>query len=241
LRSRYIGGKLEEFIPGDLVLIGKNTPHYYIHDEATRRAEEASVIVIHFNEDFLGTSIHDIPELKPFANLVEQAAQGLKFSGQVIQRASAVMSQMLRDNGVSRLQHLLEVFDILSTSKDHQPIGIHGYNPSLSGNDQIRINAIYAYVATCYQQKIILEEVAQLAHMTPPAFCRYFKRLTRQSFFQFVKEYRVGNACKYLAESDVSISEIAFTNGYNNLSNFNRQFKSVMNVTPKEYRESLRV
>ncbi len=237
--QRYIGGKLEEFGPGDLVLIGKNTPHYYIHDDATLSSEKAPVIVIHFNEDFLGTSIHDIPELRPFSNLVNQAALGLKFTSGVTEQVQRIMVKMLADQGIFRLQYLLEIFNLLSSSTDHEIIGINGYNPSLSSNDQLRINSIYSYVATHYEKKIVLEDVAQIVHMTPPAFCRYFKRLTRQSFFQFVNEYRIGHACKQLVQSDASISEIAFQNGYNNLSNFNRQFKSVMQVTPQQYRVSL--
>ena len=237
--QRYIGGKLEEFGPGDLVLIGKDTPHYYIHDEATLSADEAPVIVIHFNEDFLGTSIHNIPEFKTFSNLVHQASQGLKFSKDITRKVATIMEDLLQEKGISGLNKLIDIFDILSHSDDHEVIGINGYNHSMESGDRLRINTIYSFVATHYQDKISLDDVAQLVHMTTPAFCRYFKRLTRQSFVQFVNEYRIGNACKQLVQSDASISEIAFGNGYNNLSNFNRQFKSVMNTTPNAYRAKL--
>ena len=87
-----------------------------------------------------------------------------------------------------------------------------------------------------YEEKISLVEVAELAHMTPESFSRFFKQRTRKTFSRFVNEVRCAKASKILQEEKIGISEVAFQCGFNNLSNFNRQFKKITNYTPKEYK-----
>ena len=90
-----------------------------------------------------------------------------------------------------------------------------------------------------YNTNIKLEKVAEIANMSATAFCRYFKSRTRLTLSEFIMLLRIGHACSLLTETDMSISEIAFMCGYNNLSNFNRQFRKVKDITPGEYLRQL--
>ena len=73
--------------------------------------------------------------------------------------------------------------------------------------------------------------------MSPSAFSRYFKRVMGKTFSRFVNELRIGQACRALLETDRPIAEIAYDCGFNNLSNFNRRFRELRGVSPRQFRE----
>src|SRR5690606_6493651 len=85
-------------------------------------------------------------------------------------------------------------------------------------------------------EKIKLEDIASIANMTPTAFCKYFKARTKKTFSNFVNEVRIGHACKLLCRDDMSITQIAFECGFNNLTNFNKNFKQFKKIVPSEYK-----
>jgi AraC-like DNA-binding protein len=72
--------------------------------------------------------------------------------------------------------------------------------------------------------------------MNKAAFCRYFKKITHKTNFQFLNEIRIGNACKLLIEEEnKNITDVAFSSGFNNMPNFNRQFKLIKGKSPSSY------
>ncbi|ULT41053.1 AraC family transcriptional regulator [Niabella defluvii] len=102
---------------------------------------------------------------------------------------------------------------------------------------------MYDYIMQHYHSDIPLENVAAVSHMTPQAFCRYFKKQTGHTFVGFLNEVRINEACKKLTAADFeSVSTVAYTSGFNSITNFNRVFKSVTGKSPleylKEYREA---
>ncbi|ULT22220.1 AraC family transcriptional regulator [Sphingobacterium sp. E70] len=100
----------------------------------------------------------------------------------------------------------------------------------------MRINEIFQYTFQHFGDKISLEDIAAVAHMTPHAFCKYFKKHTRKTYVTFLNEIRIERACKMLIdESSESVSNIAFKTGFNNVVNFNRVFKKITKHSPSEY------
>ena len=80
-----------------------------------------------------------------------------------------------------------------------------------------------------------MAKVADVASMTRNAFCKYFKKRTNKTYVQFLNEIRVEQACKLLlSQTDMNIAEIAEQCGFRNMSNFNRQFKSIKKMTPSQ-------
>jgi AraC-like DNA-binding protein len=72
--------------------------------------------------------------------------------------------------------------------------------------------------------------------MNKAAFCRYFKKITNKTYFEFLNEIRIGYACKMLIEDkNQNITDIAYSSGFNNMSNFNRQFKLIKGKSPSTY------
>ena len=73
--------------------------------------------------------------------------------------------------------------------------------------------------------------------MNRSAFCSYFKRCKKMTFSQFVTQYRLNTACELLKHSQKQVSEICFAVGFNDVPHFNRVFKELQGMTPKEYRK----
>lgn len=86
-----------------------------------------------------------------------------------------------------------------------------------------------------FKEPISLEKVAAIANMSPTAFCRYFKERTRKTFSRFLNEIRIGYSCKLLSEGKMNITQVCYESGFNHLSNFNLQFKNIMQTTPYKY------
>jgi len=101
---------------------------------------------------------------------------------------------------------------------------------------QQRMAPVFAYLVEHFKGKVSLEEAAAIAHMTPPAFCKYFKKTTRKTFMETVMEYRVNYATQQLIQTDKPVSEIAFESGFADVSFFHRTFKKKMKVSPLNYR-----
>ena len=83
-------------------------------------------------------------------------------------------------------------------------------------------------------------DLAAMIGMSPQAFSRFFRRSVGKTFAAYAAEWRVGLACRALLETDADVLSVSLESGFDNLSNFNRQFKRLVGVTPTEYRRRSR-
>ena len=95
-----------------------------------------------------------------------------------------------------------------------------------------QLDEIFSYVRKEFNNDIKLEDMGSLISMTVPSFCRFFKKNTGKTFVEFLNDYRITHACKLLAETDHSISDISFECGFNNFSHFNTCFKKTTSMSP---------
>ena len=122
----------------------------------------------------------------------------------------------------------------MSRSKDLEMLSNVGITKK-KASDNARIGAVLDHLINNFHTSISLKEISAIANLSETSFCRYFKLHTRKTFSTYLSEVRIGHACKLLTEMNYSISQICFNCGFNNISNFNRQFKSIVKYTPKEY------
>jgi transcriptional regulator GlxA family with amidase domain len=101
------------------------------------------------------------------------------------------------------------------------------------------LNKVYEYAFKNFRKKVLLEEIAELLHMTPTSFSRYFTMKNNKTFSRFIAEIRIKHACEMLTETDESVAQICYDCGFNTLSNFNKQFKEIISKKPSEYKKSL--
>ena len=233
---RYVGDSIEPFCEGDLVLLGPNVPHFWKSDEANGRMEEmASSVVVQFREDFLGRDFWGTPEFAKIARLLQNAGRGLKFTGVTQRKVAALMQKLPRVEGARRLINLLSILDVLAQSTQAQALSSLGFTPMLNLFDAERINKVHEHVYARLGEPIYQPQVAELVHMSPASFSRFFRQKTGRTFSAFVNEVRIGRAARLLTEEAMNITEACYACGFENLSNFNRRFREIKQMTPREF------
>ncbi|MEM1121453.1 MAG: AraC family transcriptional regulator [Bacteroidota bacterium] len=230
---RYVGDQIGTFQRGDLVLVGANLPHSWI--TVGRQQEQVRCIIIQWNDTFLGDWL-DKPELQAIKKMLQSSARGLQFD---TARAIGLEPALLQLNTAppfERLLLLLKLLQQLATEVSRQPLAGTSFADTLTNAESERINQLYDFVEKNYLRPLTLQEVASHLSMGREAFCRYFKRAFNKSFFTFLNEYKINLARKLLLDTDLSVSEIAYTTGYQNLTFFHRQFRKFCGEAPGRYR-----
>jgi AraC-like DNA-binding protein len=161
----------------------------------------------------------------------------VEFLHQTNRQVTGMLLDLLDLKGVDRIVQLLNILHVLAESTEYQYISSVGYTNTSKEVDKDRMSDVYNYLVLNFKKNIMLEEVAEIASMSPTSFSRYFKARTNKSFSSFVSELRIGYACKQLMADKHTIAQICYECGYNTLSNFNKQFKELMHKTPFEYRK----
>ncbi len=236
--TSIIGDKIESFNSDYLVLIGANLPHTFIHDNyCGKKKNPAKAIVIHFDDDFLGNDFLNLPELKEVKKIFALAKFGIKINDESIKNIKPILNKIHSTSHLERILYLLEIFKILAIQKNYSLITSNGYTYYGSKENENRINKVHDFTIKNFKKDITIEQVAHLLNLTKESFCRFFKKTTRKSYFQFLIEFRIGHACRMLVEDDCTIKEIGHQCGYDNLSNFYHQFKKVMGKSPLQYQK----
>lgn len=231
--SRMVGDHIERFKAGDLVLIGKGLPHTWRNDEGVNSVSEA--LVIHFLEDFLGKPFFELPEMYKIKRLLERSGRGLKIEKKAAKKVADGMRALEKMAGADRILQLLHILRLLSGLDALEELCSEGFTNSIHYADSDRLKRVYQYIMNNFQEDVSLSRAAMVANMSPTAFSRYFKSRTRKSYTQFVIELKIGYACKLLINEKVSVADVCYQSGFQNLSNFNQQFKSITSLTPKKY------
>ena len=235
---RLVGDSMQPFADGDLILLGAHVPHLWRSDASYFDASSdltIEAIAIHFKADFWGDAFLGLPEMKPIKNLFERAQRGIKIKGHTRAEVTPFMEAIIHKQGVARIELLLHVLSHIATSDTCEPLSSTGFVQTFNANNADRIDQIFSYTFTHFKEPLSIGKVASAVNLSPHSFCRYFKTRTLKTYWQFLLEVRIGYACKLLIENKQNISQIAFESGFSNLSNFNRQFKAIMQLTPQQY------
>lgn len=239
--KRIIGNSVEHFEAGDMVFLGSDIPHIWLNDEMYYRGIsklKAKAIVVYFNKDIFGPLFYELKETNKIGTLFNQATRGLCISGKTNALVAQKLSAILKKKDFDVIVGLFEILSILSNSNDIAFINTEAYTRVDEKSRTDRLSEVFKFVKENYQEDISLSAIAKLANLTPPSFCRLFKSRTKKHFVEYLNEVRVSNACKFLMETDMGISEIAYECGYKTVSNFNKLFKKITGVTPKEYKKN---
>ena len=235
--KRHIGNHLSYFNNSQLLLLGANLPHYGFTDMFTNRGSET---IVQFKPDFLGESLFNVPEMSAIKSLFEKAKKGILYNPKIKKIVGPKIESLINYKGFERILKLLEVLNDLASSDDYTLLNVDGLGFEISPQDSAKIDTIYKHINNNFQRHITLDEMADVASMTVPAFCRYFKKATGKTFTKLVNEYRVVHATKLLSESQNSITDICFECGFNNFSHFNKLFKEFTGKSASKYRGEMK-
>jgi AraC-like DNA-binding protein len=242
--TNFIGNSIRYIEEGELLLLGKNLPHtrqrdreyYHLHPN-----ENPESIVVQFRDDFLGENFFNLREFNHIRTILDQATLGLKFFGETLKLATNRLNAIVSMDATAAVLELLRILDMLARSDEFIKLNSVNYVIDAHEKSAQKINRVYHFTIEHFREPISLDQVAALTDHSPAAFCRYFKTRTRKSYFQYLTEIRIGYACELLREGNMDVTRVCFASGFNNLSNFHKQFKKVMRITPSEYRhQSLR-
>lgn len=225
---RYVGDNIEAFGEGDLVLLGKNLPHNWASFE---NSQTARALVIQFPENI----ITHYSEFSFFEELFSQAKGGLHFD---IPHAKLIQLIKNLEDADNTLK-LIKFFEILYYLKNQSSriLSGDGFTVQKLNSRETRINKVKNYINDRLTRPVSLSEVAGYMQMTESYFCRWFKKNTGKSLVNYINKLRVEMVCRELKLTDKTISEIAYANGFENISHFNRIFKKLKEVSPRKYRE----
>lgn len=238
--KRIIGDTIEPFSPGDMVFIGSNLPHIWMNDEIFFKDNsdlKAKAIVFYCNKNVFGQGFYEMKEAIRLKDFFQKAEKGMRIVGTTKEIIAKKLKILLHKKDFEKVIGLFEILHILSQSDDINFITSDGYNAQLNYSETDRLSNVYKYVQSHFKEDISLDTIAGISNLTPQSFCRLFKKRTGKSFVEYLNEVRIATACKYLLDTDWSISEVAYNSGYKTVSNFNKLFKNITGYSPTAYKE----
>jgi len=229
----FIGNQVGKFELGDIYFLGSNLPHTFQKLESDLIT---SAVVVQFLEGFLGNNFILLPESYQILQLFRKSMQGLKIKDHCKSLLQPLIQELETLRGFQRIIRLCECLNLIAETSEFtclstQPI-IH-----LNYKDQKRIDQIFQYTIDSFKEPISLSDIAEVACMSVPAFCNYFKKSTKKTYIYFLNEIRIDYACRCLMDTELTILNICYKSGYNTLANFNKQFLKIKKMTPSRYRK----
>src|SRR5579859_657807 len=238
--KRFIGHRASRYMGGDLVLLGPNILHNTFNFGFESPAATYEEYVIQFKREQIETMTDYFPEFAGVAKLLKKAETGIAVTGKAKHRIGGLIKKMYGLGPFPRLMQLFGVLGEMSLTADTRDLRARESLP-LSAAHSSRIQQVYQFIQTRYQDEVATRQIAGHLAMTESSFCRFFKQATGKTLKQALTEVRIHKARLLLTGSDLSIAAVAAHAGFNNVSLFNRVFKLLTNNTPRQYRESMQV
>jgi AraC-like DNA-binding protein len=233
--TRHVGDHVASFQGSDLVMIGSYIPHLNF-DYGIQTDYEKTVL--HLQEDFLADMLERTPEMHEIKQLFKMAAHGLAFGEGIKQEVGPRLKKLNQLSGFSQFLEVLHILHLLAVTEDRVLLHSIPYENRKHRKEQDRLRRIYDLIDSRYREHVSVEEVAAAANMGREAFCRYFKKMTRLTFVEFLNHYRV-NQSKRLLRQGKTITAACYGSGFESLSYFNRVFKKYSGESPSAFRKRL--
>jgi AraC-like DNA-binding protein len=240
-RGRYfVGDFIGEFEPGNLVLTGPNLPHNWVSDLPKDVTIPLRGRIIQFSEEFIGGAMSLLPELSGLGALLESSRRGVLFSRSTSGELAPLMEEAVEAQGVRRVELFMMIMGMLCRAKGSLHLSSPKYLPDPSGYMSAGMNKALAFIRENLTRPFSEADLAAIAGQSQSAFSRSFRRHTGMSPVRYVKRLRINLACQILmSEEQASVTDICFEVGFNNLSNFNRQFLAEKGMPPSRFRRLL--
>jgi len=237
---RLIGDHIERFEENDLVFLGSYLPHEWRCENSCYSLSGeflGECIVIQFLYDSFGQGFFELPENRGIKNFFSKASQGCKIYGETKKKILLLMQDMLSKDDVERLYTLFSIFKILAPTDEYKLLSSPAFLEPFTTTENDSLKSVIQYIHQNFQKEIKVSELLEISNMSNTTFFTSFKKLYRMTFKKYLSNIRIGYACRLIANDTYNISQIAYDSGFENLSNFNRQFKAIKGCTPGEYKK----
>ena len=231
--TRFIGNSIEPFSDDDLVLVGTNIPHHWVSYNRQISPRQKAV-VFQFSPEIFSS----IKECRGFQKLFELGKRGIHFQNPSPEIKSIVLNFHER-NQIQQVSSLIELLHLLDSHEDRSLLATEIYVHHHNQKHKIeKFGKVNNYILENLSQKLTVNRMAELTHMVPQSFCRWFKRNSGRTFVTFLNKARIEYACQLLIHGEMPIQEVAFSSGFESLSHFNRTFKEFKEMNPSQYKKS---
>lgn len=243
---RYVGDNTSKFTAGDLILLGSNLPHLWMNDKSSSHMENnikrSRRVTLQFPVEFMNSMFMHAEELESLVQIFKLAGRGISFSKKTSRQIAPLLLEVHERKGLPKWITVFHLLLQLTEAKDFRLLASPGYLPNLTNKNHNLMNQIFQYIRNNIENKISLQEMADMACLTKPSFCRLFKQKTGKSFILFLNEFRINYAKRMLLEDrHLTIGQIAQKSGFPSVQHFNSKFKEINNgLTPSQYIKSIK-
>jgi AraC-like DNA-binding protein len=237
--KRVIGDSVCPIRAGEVTLLSANLPHVW-HFRRGRRGDATHALVVHFSDNFLGHEFLKKPELSDINLLLARAKLGLEAQGATRNKAAILLRAMREHEGFDRVLDLLSLLNLLAGSAELTTLCSSGFEPLAAEPEVERLRRVCEYIEAHFAEALDRDSLAQIAHLSPTSFSRFFKAHTGKTFWEFVTEVRVGRACRLLVEGDDHVIDIALRCGFVDGTTFDRSFRRIKSLSPREFRHLMK-
>ena len=236
--QRLVGDSIEDYGPGDLILLGANVPHSWRSRATGKGPQECHhAVVVQFREDFLGPGFFSLPEMASVRGLLHRAQMGLAFGHTgTASKVSSILSELPRQPPARKVANLLALLCELSAERAAISLSSTVLRPICRVEERRRVDDVCRYLTENANRPLDHKRLAAGVHMEQASLCRFFKRATGRTVTSYLNEIRVSEAARLLTETDQSVLEIGLKVGFGNYSNFVRQFRGIRGLSPRELR-----
>ena len=239
--TQYVGDNVCPFSEGDIVFLGPNIPHIFRNPPEyfdPKSKKKAKATVLYFSEKIVNSDFFDLPEMQSIKKLLAQSKNGIKIHDDSKAKVATKFLRCVKSTNEERIINFLALLQFIASEAKFKTLSSSGFMNHTDDKDLNRLNDVFDHILNNFHENINLTTVAEIANMSPTAFCRFFKKHTNKTMVTFLNEIRIGHACKLLIEDEnMNSSQICFECGYNNLTNFIIQFKNLKGVSPLNYRQ----
>lgn len=234
--KRIVGDHISVIDDVELVLVGPNLPHVWLTHECKTEITE---VTIQWHKDLFDEKFLRRNQMSFIRQMFDKSLRGISFNRESVIAAMPRLMALKNTNGFNSVLELLSILNDLSMSKSMSLLSDIGFinSNSLKYNSR-RLEKAFDFMHTNYDKDISLKDLAKLTNMTDESFSRFIKKRTGNTFINSLNEIRLGHASRMLIDTTHTITEISYSCGFNNISNFNRLFKKKKHCTPKEFREN---
>ncbi len=232
-----VANSINSFSRGDVFVIAGNTPHLF---QSTLGGDPSHMVSVFFTKSSFGQGFFEIPELAEVKRFFHISGGGFR----ILSKKRTICQTLDRLPDAGMLDRFVDFLKLIKkiNGSEKSPLAGFVHPKKISKTEGRRLQQVFDHVMNNFEKEITLGQVAKQAHMTPHAFCRFFKKRTNKTFFQFLIELRLEHACQMLvAPVKIPIAEISEKSGFSSISNFNRKFKRAKNTTPSMYRKRMKV
>lgn len=232
---RVVGDSVETIGEYDLVLIGPGGLEH-VWEQGQCKSQNIREITVQFDANLFSCETLQKNQFASIGKMFADSRRGISFSMEAVMRVYHILNSVsAKKDSFEQTMDIIRLLHELSLS-DYRILSSGSFSHA-ENSESRRVRKVKEYIAEHYKEDLRLEDLASLVGMSPSSFSRFFKLRTHKTVSAYIVDIRLGIAARELVDSSKNVSEICYKCGFNNLSNFNRAFKSVKGMSPTEFRQ----